>query len=906
MLLNQDNSMTEKENQIWKSTIERVLKNNEDWPDTNRSERYHVEYKGIKMPPKIVLGRAAQIVEEEHPEIEMKRIGGGLSTNQFIEDFGFKITEDLVYNNPDKSKLIKHIETKIKNRTLFQDFINFGQSILSDLEIEVYKVRMAIEADGDLSIIVGMRAAYSYSEKDSKSYIGLLISPKFKKHLENKYTINYSYDYKGVPDQSYIKLQVDNWSEIDHEVLEEFKNQFRLQYEHIKDSKRTQWNKDAGTTSNALKYILFKNLNVNEFMSGEKSIQDYKNVPAYYCVGFHYYGTKDTNQLSKFLEEGIWVNGYKTKFIDATNKVLVGAAIAAKTTYTMKKEGRTIPVLEVHARGIVKGNRNDGRELEVDWEPNFKPVKLIGQGGYRNTISRVWNKSAIEKIFLNNINQELFENIEEFNIPLNQILYGPPGTGKTYSTKEIAVSIAKPDFDYDPSKNLSYREQINEVYNSLVESKQVAFTTFHQSFGYEDFVEGIKPETNEKEEVIYKVQPGVFKELCEHAEGGSETVEDAIEKFKTKIENEGEQQLQTSRGKKFRVGYNGGTTFRVNPENSVNEQPDYPASIDFIKKLYIGKDTAGMYNPSYVKSILEHLKDQCGLKDSKKAKQTKKNYVLIIDEINRGNVSAIFGELITLLEPDKRKDNKEMIEVTLPYSKETFSIPSNVYIIGTMNTADRSVEALDTALRRRFSFKEIMPDADLLKPQRFFWELLWKYKENDWLSKLYKTKEEQFLKFVGADDHLYEDRKAIWSKMINEGIDEKQISYFNNYTYSGIRLDSILKTINKRIEYLLDRDHTIGHSYFFEVYQAADMQLKLQEVFENKIIPLLQEYFYKDYSKIGLVLGDEFVEIENYDSQAIFSKSTRISVENETTRYLLKPFSEIDFDAAIQELSEYA
>jgi 5-methylcytosine-specific restriction protein B len=171
----------------------------------------------------------------------------------------------------------------------------------------------------------------------------------------------------------------------------------------------------------------------------------------------------------------------------------------------------------------------------------------------------------------------------------------------------------------------------------------------------------------------------------------------------------------------------------------------------------------------------------------------------VIDEINRGNVSGIFGELITLLEPDKRMSREEEISVELPYSKEQFTVPPNVYIIGTMNTADRSVEALDTALRRRFAFEEIIPKPELLK----------------------------------------------------------------DITFNGFNLKEVLATINERIEALVDRDHTIGHSYFINIESGVAEALK--HAFENKVIPLLQEYFYNDYEKIALVLGEGFVEKKKSD-----------------------------------------
>ncbi|RUA06983.1 MAG: hypothetical protein DSY43_00770, partial [Gammaproteobacteria bacterium] len=165
-----------------------------------------------------------------------------------------------------------------------------------------------------------------------------------------------------------------------------------------------------------------------------------------------------------------------------------------------------------------------------------------------------------------------------------------------------------------------------------------------------------------------------------------------------------------------------------------------------------------------------------------------KPYILIIDEINRGNISRIFGELITLIESSKRAGNDEEISVKLPYSKEEFSVPNNLYIIGTMNTADRSLALMDTALRRRFDFIEMMPDVGLI-----------------------------------TDD------------------------------CDGVNLQKMLETINQRIEVLYDREHTIGHAFFMKV----DNLEKLKNAFKNKILPLLEEYFYDDFEKIGQVLADK-------------------------------------------------
>tara|TARA_R110002050_G_scaffold20348_1_gene57690 strand:- start:79510 stop:81735 length:2226 start_codon:yes stop_codon:yes gene_type:complete len=384
------------------------------------------------------------------------------------------------------------------------------------------------------------------------------------------------------------------------------------------------------------------------------------------------------------------------------------------------------------------------------------------------------------------------------NTELNQILYGPPGTGKTYITVNKAIEIIEPSFD------LSHpRDVVMDKYRSLVKSGNIMFSTFHQSLSYEDFIEGIKPETK-NEQVTYDVQDGIFKVIAKRASenwngGSAMTFTQAFNILKNKWESSENDEVRidmVSKGSFFNIiGINATTIAFRKKSGSVK----HTLSISTLNEIYEGNRTMSSGLVVYYNPLVRDLKE-IAAKNSVETNEVKEQFVLIIDEINRGNVSSIFGELITLIEDDKRKGMPNELEVTLPYSKEKFSVPPNLHIIGTMNTADRSVEALDTALRRRFTFEEMMPLPELLEDKLG--------NKNDW----------------------------------NE-----------------IQISEVLKTINERITVLVDRDHQIGHSYFLGLKKSSDFDKDLKAVFTDKIIPLLQEYFFNDFVKIGMVLGKGFV-----------------------------------------------
>lgn len=432
----------------------------------------------------------------------------------------------------------------------------------------------------------------------------------------------------------------------------------------------------------------------------------------------------------------------------------------------------------------------------------------------------------------------------------NIILQGAPGTGKTYRIPELVVRLCEPEFD----ANNATRKELMSVYDRLKEEKRVMFTTFHQSMDYEDWLEGLRP-VLENDQVTYKIEPGIFKRLCTEAERPLSAkkdvnISDEAIVWKVSLSGTGDNPVRRDCMKNgyIRIGWDGyGENITEETDWSIHNGEGKTILNAFINTMKVGDIVMSCYSSRTIDAIgivtgeyewhdnFEHYKrvrrvkwlvkdineDIVKLNDDKtmtlgtvyrlnaitldkvkslldkyEASKTlidnNKPYVIVIDEFNRGNVSKIFGELITLLEPDKRKGMRNAESVLLPYSKKEFYIPSNVFLVATMNTADRSLDTIDYAIRRRFAFITV-------KPQEI--------DDDNFNSELFREVSSLF------------------------------ISNYDEYAESGF--DDTIKLLPAETlsEEYRPEDVWIGHSYFI-----MDGEYALQDRLLFEIIPLLEEY----------------------------------------------------------------
>ena len=544
--------------------------------------------------------------------------------------------ETLLNWNPNSTKNTFQKTRAKLDTSIFDEYIDFVRSIINSLGLKPQDSRIVYSVRGSsLNFTIGQKYCINVYTSKNKESFGIISTRKISDNNE---------EYAGKTPQTY--------------------------YNYVS---KLDFNKDEQKTIiEAIKAVLKKTIKSGYYKSNDADFENYL------------FGIESINKKENRMTEAI-------------NQILYGPPGTGKTFYFKKQLFDKYTISET---AVSEEKYFENIVSECTW---FQVISMalieLGKSKVSDIIKNRWvlqktemsNAKSIRPIVWGQLQYHTLESCKFVNLS---------------SKSNITVFTKDADSYWEISEN-DAKEQIPEVYeliekvtnfipNPDIEIKNYEFITFHQSYSYEDFIEGIKPVMSESETsgdsaIGYQIQDGVFKKLC----------------------------LKATK------------------------------------------------NPS-------------------------ERYAIFIDEINRGNVSAIFGELITLIEQDKRQGEANEISVQLPYSKALFSVPANIDIYGTMNTADRSVEALDTALRRRFSFLEMMPDPSLLK-----------------------------------DNEV-----------------------------EGMNLKEVLNTINDRIEILIDRDHTIGHSYFMNIKTTEALRL----AFKDKIVPLLQEYFYGDYGKIGLVLGDGFVK----------------------------------------------
>lgn len=598
---------------------------------------------------------------------------------------------------------------------------------------------------------------------------------------------------------------------------------------------------------------------------------------------------KPTNQANNF-EYYHWAKIYPDKISYDYKDLAVTVGIDTDNRFTIKIDTISIPATDTRRQQYltIRG--------DYDNSPFVKhlPYEQVLDKGWKYLIDLSANiitslKPDFDKLlesFRGIVSTPIIdEPPKKTAMALNTILYGPPGTGKTYKLQSFCNDFiikkavqSKEEFLEGLIPELTWWETIAAALMDVktatvpelekheflkVKAKQSGTKHVKQILwgslqGHTDPKYPNVQTANRTEPYIFeKLEDSVWKVHAEEVEKNSPEIID----FLNQVKNfKAEQQVDV---KNYQM-----VTFHQNFS--------YEDFVEGIKPVFSVFETdelkyeiqKGVFYQCCVEAVklagYDNLYD-C-LSDTKEKRAAKMKvaspYALFIDEINRANVSSVLGELITLLEDDKRLGaENEITNITLPYSKSVFGVPANLYVIGTMNTADRSVEALDTALRRRFTFKEMLPKPDLLHPKELLCNF-WNKPEyidigyDEWMSEKYRNIANPFNQLIGLSSEtekriLEKNNDTARKKWLREDFDDIDDSVF-----TGVRFDLMLQKINERLQVLLTKDHTIGHAWLMNVFSLED----LQAAFKNKILPLLQEYFYNDYAKIGLVLGESFVQ----------------------------------------------
>jgi len=640
-------------------------------------------------------------------------------------------------------------------------------------------------------------------------------SPKFEEHLGPMFQLKLRFLYQQKPYKLLPMFSREFLTKVSERYMDEkctYKNMIdinlRLRSEHFPDEDVFE--------------VMYRMVEENK--SAER--------PRRYWAGGTYWDGEQ--MVDEFMELDEWRSGFTEEtaqdspdgrlFWENYPQVQVG------DWFAMKGYGGTAN-LRIYYVGEVTGKDEDRFAIslkKLEDIPLFrdKAPKKGGKSGWQGTtLVDVVNPEAIYKIFgVGDAPDFEMETNMSSRKELNQILYGPPGTGKTYSTVRQAVAIVDGSHE---------EESVQPRFQDLKREGRIDFLTFHQSYSYEDFVEGIRPDMSGASTAQFKLKDGIFKRLAVTATYNC--LEELVDETPPPIDFEAAweqlcREIDSNPTRVFEVkgmqnayvlsvsalGHIVGTEnsskeeFTCNKEKAARLQSLAQSKLARISAEDVERTLGDTANADFVAFVINLLHpaqetldpDTASYEEMRrivqayllqgapsgyrlKAKTEWPQFVLIIDEINRGNISKILGELITLLEPDKRLGADNELTVQLPYSQEVFAVPGNLYLIGTMNTADKSIALVDVALRRRFQFVELNPN-------------------------------------------------------------------FNYCQSLPDDLQSVMETINQRIMIRKDRDHRIGHAYFMDV----DSEESFDEVMKRKIIPLLSEYFYNDWDGLRFVLGE--------------------------------------------------
>lgn len=913
------------------------------------STKFDVIIDGVPYPPKAIM----RLAHKEANGSEIWEKVGGKPTNKFLEKFGFEITtkdQNKLQSKSQLEELVESYQEALKNTNWLKDEaykFRFNKWVYENIDFKK-------DSNGEIKRKIDESQEKTYDEDGTKGVNFIMSIKRFTSDFVTKEDIiklkllankeielnakNLKFSFGSTFKASIFLSFFDpyEFTVIDQESIPAFKYLTRendlpkkgIKAFHYYQGKYQEIKKQLKESKLELKpfqdllgksnlneqdwnyitqdFLLFITRNIIPKQSkieliGQLAKQKLSSSKHFHPISNHFWG-QNSGELF------YWISAFPSD----------SDIPSIQLHYEIYGHNESITI-ELHAEGTIESRENFSRLIQTfesnkdyrleDWNHglrkkeykgrNFKKLVLNKEIGLETNQKEPTDEhvdfvvTSLKRIY-NDVNPLLkqfyhskIEDKMKIKNPLNQILYGPPGTGKTYKTIDLAVKIASEE-EYMKNNH----DHNKEIYDKLIKSEQIVFTTFHQSMSYEDFVEGIKPvKPKDNDEYLkYDIEDGIFKQIVEKSIGeskisdasgnvqidekyfnspinkvslGNSNVQedDAIYDYCIKnnciaigfgedINFEGvstkaeirkkfkENGIEITSTSDFNVSAierfvlwmkkgqlvfvsNGNRKLRsigvVEGDYYYEEESPIPYK-QFRKVKWLHKEVNLPIREIYGKTFSQQTIYQIGANETmirffsqKKSIKKNENYVLIIDEINRGNIASIFGELITLIEEDKRAGNTEALEITLPYSKQKFSVPNNLYIIGTMNTADRSVEALDSALRRRFSFEEMMPKPELL-----------------------------------AD-----------------------------ISWNDISMAGVLETINKRIELLIDRDHTIGHSYFLGLKNKSnnEFDVELLSIFKDKVIPLLQEYFFNDYGKMQMVLGDGFVNCESAKAKIKFAYS---------------------------------